>query len=202
MVRRRGIGIVSLLAAGIGAVAVGAHASSAAPRAVTHGSTIDKTYSCRVRRQHYVDFYASPTLPPVDNQPQPGVLNLTTGARIEQQGGAVVMVAQVGVEAVKNSLRIDTSSCRRVKQQIPLTRKGLPGPAILATPSIFGHINERCTTTARVLFRLRLSSKNHVPAHALLAVRSDDAKKRPIAFYNWTARKVSAYTANSCVSTG
>jgi hypothetical protein len=89
-----------------------------------------------------------------------------------------------------------------VKQQIPLRPKGLPGPPTVATPSIFGHVNDRCVTSARVLFRLRLSSKNHVPTHALLAVRNDDAKRKPIAFYNWTARKVSGYAAKSCVSTG
>jgi len=67
---RRGIWIVGLLTAALGAAALGAHASSAAPtRADRAASTLDKTYSCRVRKQHYVDLYASVTLPPLSRTP-------------------------------------------------------------------------------------------------------------------------------------
>jgi hypothetical protein len=51
-----------------------------------------------------------------------------------------------------------------------------------------------------VLVRLRLTTTNQIPSHALLAVRNDDAKRRPIAFYNWSPKKLSLYTANSCTS--
>jgi hypothetical protein len=200
---RCGIWIVGLLAAALGAAALGAHASSAAPTRAGAGSTIlDKTYSCRVRKQHFVDLYASVTLPPADNRPQPGVLNVTTGARVSQQNGATVEVAQVSLQATKNSLRIDTKSCRRVAHRIPLKPKGLPGPPTTVTPSLFGHDSERCGTAGRVLVRLRVQSTNHTPSHALLAIRNDNAKRRPIGFYNWSPRKVSAYTANNCSSNG
>jgi len=199
----RGIWIVGLLAAALGAAALGAHASSAAPtRAGAGSTTLDKTYSCRVRKQHFVDLYASVTLPPADNRPQPGVLNVTTGARVSQQNGATVEVAQVSLLATKNSLRIDTKSCRRVAHRIPLKPKGLPGPPTTVTPSLFGHDSERCGTAARVLVRLRVQSTNHTPSHALLAIRNDNAKRRPIGFYNWSPRKVSVYTANNCSSNG
>ena len=63
---RRAIWIVGLLLAALGAAAVGVHASSAAPTGpITHASTFDKTFSCRVRRQHFVNLYAGATLPPV-----------------------------------------------------------------------------------------------------------------------------------------
>ena len=195
--------IVGLLAAGLGAAALGAHASSAAPTRVRSGaSTIDKTYSCRVRKQHYVDLYASVTLPPAGNRPQRGVLDLTTGARVSRQKGATVEIAQVSLEAVKNSLRIDTKSCRRVSHQIPLRPKGLPGPPTTVTPTLFGHDSERCGSAARVLVRLRAQLTNHTPSRALLAIRNDNAKHRPIGFYNWSPRKVSVYTSNRCVSNG
>jgi len=198
-----GIWIVGLLAAALGAAALGAHASSAAPARTGAGaSTLDKTYSCRVRKLHFVDLYASVTLPPADNRPQPGILNLTTGARVSQQNGATVEVSQVSLQATKNSLRIDTKSCRRVKHQIPLKRKGLSGPPITVTPSVFGHDAERCDTAARVLVRLQVKSTDHTPSHALLAIRNDNAKKRPIGFYNWSPSKVTAYIASSCVSNG
>ena len=194
--------LVALVAAAIGAALLGAPRSSAAPAGGTSESNIDATYSCPVRHAHYIDLYGSPTLPPVDNQPQPGVLSLTTGVRASQQNGALIEVAQVSLTARKNSLRIDKKSCRRVNHQIPLTPKGLPRPPTVATPDIFGHVNGRCVTSARVLVRLRLKTTNHTPTHALLAVRNENAKSRPIAFYTWNPRKVTGYSAKSCVSTG
>jgi hypothetical protein len=201
---RHGMWIIGLLAAALGAAAVGVHASLAAPtRASTPASTIDKTYSCPVRREHVVDLYASVTLPPTNNQPQQsGVLNLTTGVRTIKQSGITETVSQVSLQARKNSLRIDQKSCRRVKQQIPLKPKGLSGPPTTVTRTLRGYDNEQCTTTARVLFRLRVKLTAGTPTHALLAVRNDNAKHRPIAFYNWSPRKVSLYTANGCVTPG
>ena len=200
---RRGIWIVGLLAATLGAAALGAHASSAAPtRAAAGASTLDKTYSCRVQKQHFVDLYASVTLPPADNRPQPGILDVTTGVRVSNQNGVTVEVAQVSLRATKNSLRIDTKSCRRVKHGIPLKPKGLPGPPTKVTPSLFGHDSERCPTAGRVLVRLRVQSTDHTPTHALLAIRNDNAKKRPVGFYNWSPSKVTVYTGKNCVSNG
>lgn len=188
------------LAAALGAAAVVVHASSAAPTGpITHASTFDKTFSCRVRRQHFVNFTASATLPPVNGQRQPGGLYLTTVQKTREQNGATVTLTQVSLSARKNSLRIDMSTCNRVKRQIPLKPKGLPGPAITLTPHHQGYDNERCGTTARVLVRLQFKTTNRVPSHALFAVRNDNANGRPIAFYNWSPSKVSIYTANNCV---
>ena len=105
---RSGVWIVGLLAAALGAAAVGVHASSAAPTGpITHASTFDKTFSCRVRRQHFVNFSASATLPPVNGQRQPGGLYLTTVQKTREQNGATVTLTQVSLSARKNSLRID-----------------------------------------------------------------------------------------------
>jgi hypothetical protein len=113
-----------------------------------------------------------------------------------------VEVAQVSLQATRNSLRIDPKSCRRVKHGIPLKPKGLPGPPTRVTPSLFGHDSERCDTASRVLVRLRVQSTDHTPTHALLAIRNDNAKKRPIGFYNWSPSKVTVYTGHTCVSNG
>jgi hypothetical protein len=184
------------------AAAVGVHAGSAAPtRATTGASTIDVRYSCRVSSVHDVSLFASVTLPPVKHQP-PGLLNLTTGVKTVSKGGTTITVAQLGLSARKNSLKIDKSSCRRVQKKIPLKPKGLVGP-VTATPSLGGHIAEACgPTSARVLVHLRLKTTAGIPTHALLAVRNDNAKHRPIAFFTWSPNKVSAYTGKSCVSIG
>jgi hypothetical protein len=199
MHRRHGVWIVGLLAAALGAAAVGVHASSAAPTGpITHASTFDKTFSCRVRRGHFVNLAASATLPPDNGRRHPGGLFLTTVQKTRQENGATVTLTQVSLSARKNSLRIDMSTCSRVKRQIPLKPKGLPSPAFTLTPHHQGFDNEFCDTAARVLVRLQFKTTNGVPSHALFAVRNDNAKRRPIAFYNWSPDKVSVYTANNC----
>ena len=201
MHRRPGIWILGLLVTALGAAAVGVHASSAVlARAASPASTLDKTFSCRVRRAHFVNFSASATIPPANGQPQaPGGLYVTTVKKTRTQNGVVVTLTQVSLSARKNSLRIDTSVCSRVKHQIPLKPRGLSGP-VTVTPHHQGFDNEQCGTAARVLVRLRLTSTGNTPTHALLAVRNDNAKRRPIAFYNWSPDKVNVYTGSSCTS--
>ena len=197
---RHGIWIVGLLAAALGAAAVGVHASSAAPtRAAADASTFDKTFSCRVRRAHFVNLYAGSNIPASNGQKQsPGGLNLTTVQKTRQQAGATITLTQVSLSARKNSLRIDMAVCRRVKHQISLRPKGLPSPPVTLTPHHQGFDNEFCDTAARVLVRLQFKTTNGVPSHALFAVRNDNAKSRPVAFYNWSPDKVRVYTANNC----
>jgi hypothetical protein len=196
---RRGIWIVGLLVAALGGAAVGVHASSAAP-ATRASTTSDATYSCRVRSQHFINLDASVTLPPVDNRRQPGVLVLTTGVKTVTRDGTTTTVSQVGLRAVKKGVKIDKSSCSRVKRRIPLKRKGLSGPPITVTTTHQGYDNEQCGTKARVLVRLRLTTTNQIPSHALLAIRNDDARRRPVAFYNWSPRKFTVYIGNNCTS--
>jgi hypothetical protein len=199
--RRRRIWLLGPLA--LAAAAVGVHSSSAAPtRATTPAATIDATYSCRAPGQHLVDLYASPTLPPLNNRAQPGVLVVTTGAKTVTHGSTVTVVSQVGLSAKRNSLKVDKSSCRRVKKRVPLKPKGLPTPPSTATPALFGHIHEQCGTTTRVLVHLRFVTTAGAPTHALLAIRSDGAKSRTLAFFKWSPQKVTAYARSGCVSSG
>lgn len=197
------IWLLAVLPAALVAAAVGAHASSAASsRASIVASTIDKTYSCRVRSQHFVDLSTAVTLPPVDNQAQPGGLFVVTGARTIVKNGTTSTVTQVGLQARKNSFRVDTKSCHSVKKQIPLKPKGLATPAITVTPTLHGYDSEQCASKAHVLVRVRVTMKDNTPVHVLLAVRNDDAKSRPIAFYNWNAHKVTFNISYACGAPG
>jgi hypothetical protein len=89
-----------------------------------------------------------------------------------------------------------------VNKKIALTRKGLSGPPAIATPNLYSHVTMNCGTAAKVLVRLRLTLQAGVPTQALVAMRNENAKNRPVAFYAWNPRKITAYTANSCVQTG
>jgi hypothetical protein len=126
---------------------------------------------------------------------------VTTVTKTRKVNNAVETLTQMSVSASQNSLRIDTKTCSRVKQQIPLKQKGLSGP-ITVTPSQFGHDNEQCGTAGRVLVRLRVVSTNHTPTKALLAIRNQNSSHRPVAFYNWTPHKVNVYIGGTCHSLG
>ena len=180
------------------AAAAGVHESSAAP--LQGSATTNATYSCLVSKQHSVDLYGSVTLPPQDGKRQPGLLSFTTGTKSVTKNGVTTTVSQLGLAAKKNSLKVDKSSCSRVKHQIPLKPKGLTSPTT-ATKNLFGHISVQCTTGAHVLVRLLVKTKAGVPVHAVLAVRNTDAKKRPLAFYDWTPTKLVVYSAGSCTQT-
>ncbi len=151
-------------------------------------------------QQRSINVYGSVTLPPQDGKKQPGLLVLTTGAKTVTKNGVTTTVAQLGLGARKHSLQVDRSSCSRVKKQIALKPKGLSSPTT-ATANLFGHISADCTARAHVLVRLMIKTKAGIPTHALLAVRNTDAKKRPLAFYDWTPGKVVAYSAASCSQT-
>ena len=202
MRRRRGIWIIALLPAALAAAAVVVQASAAAPtRATSPASTVDTTYSCHVGSVNSVTIYGGVTLPPINGQRQPGVFALTTNPRSVTKNGTTTTLSQIGFGARKNSLRIDKSSCHSVNKKIPLKSKGLSGPPETATPTKFGHLNLRCGTTGSVLVRVRLTITAGVPTHALVAVRNG-TKNRPLAFYTWSPRKISAYSGNSCVDIG
>jgi hypothetical protein len=193
-------GSSGLLAAALGAAAVGVHTSSAAPTGPDHPRIhLRQDVLVPVRRAHFVNLAASSDIPSNNGQKQsPGGLYLTTVQKTRQENGATVTLTQVSLSARKNSLRIDMSTCRRVKHQIPLKPKGLPTPAFTLTPHHQGFDNEFCDSAARVLVRLQFKTTNGIPSHALFAVRNDNAKSRPLAFYNWSPERVSVYTANNC----
>jgi hypothetical protein len=190
---RRALWIVPLLVTALGAAA--AHASSAAPARAT--STTDVTYSCAVSSERHANLFASASKDPK----HPAILSVTTGVKTKQENGATVTLSQLSVQAAKNGLIIDKSSCRHTKQ-IPLKPKGLLGPPTTVTASLRGYDGERCDSAARVVFRLRLTTTGGIPSHALLAIRNDNAKSKAIAFYNWSPKKITEYTGTSCSTAG
>jgi hypothetical protein len=200
--RRHGIYSFGLLATLV-AAGVAVQASSAArTRAAGSASTVDATYSCKVSSQRNVVLYGGVTLPPINGQAQPGVFAITTGTKSVTKGGTTTTKSQVGFSARKNSLKVDKQSCQRVSKNIALKSKGLSGPPDTATRTLFGHVNMRCGTAAKVLVHFRLTLQAGVPTHALVAMRNDDAKNRPVAFYDWSPHKITAFTADNCVETG
>jgi len=107
---------------------------------------------------------------------------------------------QVVFKDVKNSLRVDKSVCRPSSRRVALKPSGLAKDQTV-TPSYAGHSSGKCPTHAkRVLVHFRIAMTGGAPERALLAVRQDRAKGRPLAFFNWSPRKVTDYLAKSCTT--
>lgn len=193
---RRGVGVAIVVAA----VTVAAAANvGAAPASSTQ--VVDRTYSCKVRPARYIDLETSVTLPPANGQPRPGQVRVTTVKKGIQRNGITFYVPQVFFEDKKASLDVDRAACRRSSRRVPLKTTGLPTPGETATPTHTGSVNGRCTTAKRVLVHLKLTMQNGKPEKALLAIRNDNEKSKPVAFYRWSPSKIVGYLGNSCVET-
>ena len=190
--------IAGVLAVAVLALAAGVLAASAHPARAHSRASVDRTYSCRVRRARFVDLYASVTLPPDQNQPRPGSATVTTRRTTIVRQGVPFNVPQILIGDTTPALQVDHSTCRASSQRVALGSHGL-GAGETATPTHVGSVTARCATAKRVLVRYRITMRNGKPVQALIALRNDDAKGRPVALYLWSPRKVTAHLANSCV---
>ena len=163
-------------------------------------SVVDRTYSCQVRPQRYIDLNTSVTLPPTQNVRRPANLNLFT-VKTFKQNGYTFNLPQVFFEAAKGTNpKIDKPTCRRSSRKVALKPSGLRLTDTV-TPEYLGLFDERCVTAKRVLVHLRITVSGGVPVSALVAVRNDSRTRRPVEFVNWKPRKIKGYFGRSCVST-
>jgi hypothetical protein len=191
--RVAGILAIAALTLAAGVVAAAAHPTRA------HGhASVDRTFSCRVRRARYVDLYASVTLPPDQNQPRPGSATVTTRRTTIVRDGVPFNVPQILIGDTKPALQVDHSTCRASSQRIALGSHGL-GAGETVTPTHLGSVTARCGTAKRVLVRYRITMRSGKPVQALIGLRNDDAKGRPVALYLWSPGKVTAHLGKSCV---
>jgi hypothetical protein len=174
------------------AAAVAVVATASAYAAPAGARVVDKTYSCRTWHQHPVYFGTQVRLPPGGQvAAQPAQASVTTARN---------HAFQVVFKDVKNSLRVDKSVCRPSSRRVPLKPAGLALDQTV-TRNVTGYINGYCPTHAtRVLVHFWITMTAGTPQQALLAVRKDDAKHRPLAFFKWTPRRVTGYLAGSCTT--
>lgn len=207
MRQHRGIRIASASAAVAVVALTGAYSARASASQRQGSQVLDSTYSCQVQAQHYIDVNASVSLAAAQGMPRPAQVWLDTAGKTKQvtnSAGITYQQAQpqVWFQAVKNSLIVDRQACSRSSRAVPLEPAGLTSDGTL-TPTFRGSDVARCAVprhTKRVLVHVRITVKNATPQQALVAIRNDDAKHRPVEFIRWSPRKVTAYLANSCTS--
>ena len=182
------------------ALAAAVAASSAAAVGATATKTVDATYSCRVQAkqsEHFIDLDLAVTYPPLNGYHRPARMSVKTWPKTFQSGGTSFLISQVYFEHVKNSLKVDQTNCRKARHAPALTHAGL-GVGTTVTPNKLGQFEERCITKKRVLIRYRITMSNGTPESALVAIRNDDTKSKPVAFFRWAPRKITGYLG-SCV---
>jgi hypothetical protein len=163
---------------------------------------LDRTYTCRVRPQHYVDVNTNVFSPSsaTGGYPVPAELWLDTVDKTAEVGGLRAVVPQVRFQSTKNSLSVDQALCRRSSHRIALRPAGLPLYQTV-TPRFLGKIETRCAVVKRVLVHFRITMIGGRPARALFVVGNDAAKTRPLEFIKWMPRKIRGYLGSSCVDT-
>ena len=182
--------VAAAAAVALGATAYAAPASATQARA--GAQVVDKTYSCRVWRQHPFYFGTQVRLPATaSGGAQPGLASVTT---------ANDHAFQVVFKDVKNSLKVDQPVCRPSSRRVPLKPAGLALFQTVTTHFV-GHLNGNCPTRVeRVLVHFRITMTGGTPERALFAVRKGDARARPLAFFKWSPDKITGYLAKSCTT--
>src|SRR4051794_24858912 len=109
--------VIVAAAAGVAATTTAYTARASAIQARAGAQVVDKTYSCRVWRQHPFYFGTQVRLPPTaSGGAQPGLASVTT---------ANDHAFQVVFKDVKNSLKVDSSVCRPSSRRVALRPAGL-----------------------------------------------------------------------------
>ena len=184
--------VIVAAAAAIAATATAYTARASATQAPAGAQVVDKTYSCRVWRQHPFYFGTQVRLPATaSGGAQPGLASVTT---------ANDHAFQVVFKDVKSSLKVDQSVCRPSSRRVALKPAGLALNQTVTT-HFAGHLNGHCPTHVnRVLVHFRVAMTEGTPQRALFAVRKGDAKAKPLAFFKWSPDKITGYLARSCTT--
>jgi hypothetical protein len=184
--------VIIAAAAAVAATASAYTASASATQARASAQVVDKTYSCRVWRQHPFYFGTQVRLPATaSGGAQPGLASVTTAHN---------HAFQVVFKDVKNSLKVDRLVCSPSTRRVALKPGGLALYQTV-TPHFVGHLNGNCPThVKRVLVHFRVTMTNGTPERALFAVRKGDAKAKPLAFFKWSPDKISGYLAKNCTA--
>ncbi len=107
---------------------------------------------------------------------------------------------QVVFKDVQNSLKVDGPVCRPSSRRAAFKPSGLTlGQTV--TTAFIAHTSGKCPThVKRVLVHFRITMTGGTPERGLIAVRKDDAKRRPLAFFKWSPLKITDYLAKSCTT--
>jgi hypothetical protein len=192
------------------AVAISAVAAASVLAAQTRDSSptgksvvIDRTISCQVAptRAVYVsgsvDIHASAD----HNNPArffPAVVGVTTWPRYATPDDTrSAILGQFSINSTQKGIVVDPLRCRRSQKSVPLRPAGLPSNGT-DTAKFLGGAYRVCDGAGRVLVHYRVTELGGVPKQAQVAVRNDNERMTPLAYVDWTTKRVTTYTPADC----
>lgn len=199
--------LTAIGAAAIAVVAVAAAsvlaASSGGPSTSGKTTVVDRTISCQVAptRQVYVDAWVTRHVGAEQNNPArdlPALVGVATWPRYAKPNDTrSAIVGQFGFNAANKGLVVDGVRCRTSHERVPLRPGDLPANGT-ATASFKGGIGQLCPAAGRVLVHYRVNQTGGIPQRAQVAIRDDDKRLTPLAYIDWTPKRVTTFTPNSC----
>jgi len=199
------------------AIAVVAVAATSAAGVLAFGSAsatvVDRTLSCPVAPNGEIALFAhvkGPTTrvheasnPAGKLVPHPALVELDTGRGVIVNGG-LIQIVQTTLAGVysgaslseKAGYTLDGSDCLSVKP-VPLAPAGLRSAGVFTGGGGAG-VYKECSVARPATFRMRVTlAKSGLPVAAKLAIRSGK-KLRPVAYVDWTPKRVRAWLAPGC----
>jgi hypothetical protein len=194
-----GAAAVSALAAASVLAAASIHSAPAGKTAV-----VDRTISCRVAPTQYGVYVAAwVTIHRAADQNNPAYLfpanvGVTTWQRnAKPNDPRSPLIGQLAFNSAKKGVFVDRVRCRSSKRRVPLGPARLPSNGT-NTESFKGGIQQVCRGAARILVHYRVTETGGVPQKAQVAVRDDNRRLTPLAYLDWTPKRVTTFTPISC----
>jgi hypothetical protein len=175
------------------AIAVAACAS-AAVFASSHATaaTIDQTWSSPAAvlgGGRHVEIYTG-----VDTPGETAYLRFTV---MPQAQTGLVGLQQLSFFHRPTPIEFDRQRCRRVRESVPLSGRGLVSQATITTHFV-GKLTATCPAARRVVLHLRATVQGGSPTRALVEVRNESG--RPVAFFDWSPTRVSSALGARCTT--
>ena len=178
---------------GAGVLAFGAGGGGVA------ATTFDQTRSCPVSVQGGIpiaQLHAHATYTFTSNAK---AITLPAGAGFDDPGPAGASLGGVG--QAQHGYGFSTDICKRAPR-IPLARSGLPFYGVFKTGEPgFGSLDNgaRCWVGTRITVRVRaIVGANDTPVSGAVAMRTGKRKLRPMAYIEWTPKRVAVWMSPDC----
>jgi hypothetical protein len=204
--RRWRLTAIAAAAVAISVVAAASVLGAQTLRSSATGKTtvVDRTIACRVAPTHAVyvsgsvDIHASAD----HNNPArfyPGVASVTTWPRYATPNDPrSAILGQFTLNGSEKGITVDPLRCRTSRNSVALLPAGLPSNGT-DTASFLGGIQRVCDGAGRVLVHYRVTEVDGVPQQAHVAVRDDNRRAKPLAYIDWTTKRVTTYTPAACL---
>lgn len=205
--RRWRLTSLALGAAAVSALAAASVLAATSGHSAASGKTsvVDRTISCQVAPTHQVYVGAWVTIHRAADQNNPAyVFPASVGVTTWQRNAnpsdpRSPLIGQLAFNSSKKGIFVDRLRCAGSRRHVPLGSAGLPSNGT-NTESFKGGIQQVCRSVTRILIHYRVTEVGGRPRQAKVAIRSDNARMTPLAYVDWTPKRVTSFTPINCTT--